>query len=108
MRGWTKQYVEMAREELLEKLLDGRDICGGLMNIYGLIDAEWQDNPRAVAEEIGGLLVQTIAWAKNDAEHGERRAKAEAFLKRIAEKYLVERPEIVRERAQEMVFEEAA
>lgn len=99
-------YMAAVREELLEKLLSGRKIegaHGGFMTIDGLLDCAFNDNPREMTEEVAGLLVSIIAYAKDEHTHGERRAHVEKFLSRLAEKYLDEHPDLVREVAGEWI-----
>lgn len=99
------QEWHAAREDLIDRLLEGRSVDG--VSMADILDAGFDANTRTEAAEVSGLLLEQIAFARDEHTYVERRVKIQEFLRARAGRWLDAHPEPIRERAWEFLHDPA-
>ena len=98
-------YMDQAREEIIEKLLGGKQV--GRFTFADILDCEVDDRGRCTLSTVADLMLEILAYAKDDCQHGERRAKVEQWVRGLCERFIDGKPELIEEWAAEIAALEA-
>lgn len=99
----TAALLDQAREEMIERLLEGKQV--GHMTFADILDADI-DAGRVPVADIAGHLLAINDYAQDEHTHVERRRNLDRWLRPIVERWVDSHPEKVRERAEEMLADE--
>ena len=99
----TTEVQEQARQELIDRLMAGRQV--GWFRFEDILDCEIDANIRSTVQTVAGLLLDIIQYG-TDPIHGERRAKVEQFIRTLVERHVDSKPELIEERALEIMHDE--
>ena len=96
--------LEVARDDMIDRLLDGKTV--ERVNFAGILDHELDQSRAARTDELANLLLNAIAYARDEHTHGERRAVVEKWVRGMVERWVDAHPDQIRERAKELAHEE--
>lgn len=88
-------FLEIAREQLVERLHDGKTVH--LLTLQDLIDADLSGS------RSGFAIIEVCTLLMSDS--GEVAAKRDRYLEGVIERFLESKPELVRELAEELAAE---
>ncbi len=101
----TKDDLAHAREDLIEKLFDGKRIGIPALGLDALLEAEYEKASASTIEELASFLRGSTVGG--DYARMELCERMEAFATRLCEAHLDAHPDLIEERAQEIANDES-
>lgn len=96
--------MDQAREEIIEKLLDGKQVEH--LTFAGILDAELDSQGRAIAGECAGHLLAAIDMGLGEHQRLENLCALQKWMRSLVERAVDSRPVIIEQRAAEIAATE--